>query len=310
MPNLLSWYVGNRSPSISEQITVNGTAFDLTSSTVRFKMRAVGSSTLTVDQSAVIVVAAQGTVRYDWSAADVTAIGTTGGTFLVWWEVTTAGKTQDMGEALIEFLAHAPVTRDYVELEDLKKTLQLDGLNYANLDLKEIISAASRKVDETCDRRFYADTDANQVRYYTPETSYLLEVDDIVTVTSLKTDDDGDGTFENTWTLNTDYTREPLNAAADGQPWTQFCVHPSGGYAFPAGMPRSVEVTGKFGWTAVPAEVKLATKMLAHRYVKRVREAATGVVGFGMDGAVVRIMSVDPDVSDLLAPFMRRVFVA
>ena len=307
MPNLLTWYVGNRSPSISEQITVNGTPFDLSSSTVRFKMRAVGSSTLKVDQPATIVGAAtNGNVRYDWAAIDVD----TAANYLIWWEVTTAGKTQDMGEALIEFLAHAPVSRDYVELEDLKKTLQLDGLNYANLDLKEIITAASRKVDEHTDRRFYSDVDANQVRHYTPDSAYVLEVDDIVTVTSLKTDEDGDGTFENTWTLNTDYTREPLNAAADGEPWTQFCVHPTGGFLFPVGVPRSVEVTGKFGWTAVPAEVKLATKMLAHRYVKRVREAATGVVGFGMDGAVVRVMSVDPDVQDLLAPFCRRVFVA
>lgn len=310
MPNLLTWYVGNRSPSISEDIKVGGVAFDLSASTVQFKMRLVGASALTVDQPAVIVSAPAGTVRYDWSAADVTAIGTTGGTFLVWWQVTTAGKTQDVGEALIEFIAHAPTSQMYVELEDLKKTLQLDGLNYANLDLKDIIAAASRKVNDHTERRFYLDADANQVRYYTPDDPWTLYVDDIVTVTSLKTDDAGDGTFENTWVANTDYVAYPLNAVTDAEPWTHFCVHPSGSFTFPTAMPRSVELTGKFGWSAVPWQVKLATKMLAHRYVKRVREAATGVVGFGMDGAVVRVMSVDPDIEDLLGPFCRRVFVA
>lgn len=306
MPSLLTYYVGNRNPSITETITSNGVVVDLTGKTVRFKMRAVGSSTLKVDQPINNTPDSTGVVRYDWQAADVD----TAGDFLIWWEVTTTGKTQDVHEALIQFLAHAPTSRDYVELEDLKKTLQLDGLHYADLDLKAIITAASRKVDETCDRRFYADTDAAQVRYYTPDDPYDLHVDDIVTITTLKTDDGGDGTFENTWTLNSSYTAYPLNAAADGEPWTRLCVHPSGAFVFPVGVPRSVELTGKFGWNAVPSQVKLATKMLAHRYVKRVREAATGVVGFGMDGAVVRVMSVDPDIEELLGPFCKRVFVA
>jgi hypothetical protein len=34
------------------------------------------------------------------------------------------------------------------------------------------------------------------------------------------------------------------------------------------------------------------------------------VVGFGMDGAVVRMMSIDPDVEDLLTPYSRKVLVA
>ncbi len=312
MPNLLAWHVGNRNPSITETITVGGVAFDLSSSTVKFKARELGSSTLLVDATATIVSAPAGTVRYDWTASDASSgiLSTARDAVLVWWEVTTATKTQDMGEAFIQILAHSPTSRVYVELEDLKKTISLDGLSNWNIDVQDVLETASRKVDDHCERRFWLDADAAQVRYYSPADPYLLYVDDIVVVTSLKTDDSGDGTFENTWTLNTDYVREPLNAAADSKPWERLCVHPSGSFYFPTSYPRSVELTGQFGWSAVPQPVKTATKMVAHRFLKRLRESPTGVVGFGADGVVVRMMSVDPDVEDLLAPFSRKVLVA
>lgn len=305
MPNLLVWGLADRNPSIAETITIDGVAFDLSSSTVRFKMRLVGSSTPKVDQPAVIVSAPAGTVRYDWATVDVD----TAGNYLVWWEVTTSTKVQSLGEAFIQFLAHAPVSRDYVELEDLKSTLTLQGTTFANIDLAQVITAASRKVDERCDRRFYPDADANQVRVYTPSYVNHLYIDDLVTLTTLKTDDAGDGTYENTWTA-ADYVLWPSNADVDSEPWTQIRARRNGSFSFPCGYDESVQVTGKFGWNAVPAEVKLATKMMSARYVKRVREAPTGVAGFGMDGAVVRIQSIDVDVEDLLAPFSRRVLVA
>ena len=65
MPSLLTYYVGNRNPSITETITSNGVIVDLTGKTVRFKMRAVGSSTLKVDQPINNVPDATGVVRYD-----------------------------------------------------------------------------------------------------------------------------------------------------------------------------------------------------------------------------------------------------
>lgn len=305
MPNVLNWYVGNRNPSITETITVNGVAFDLSSSTVKAKMRALGSSTLKVDTAATIVSAPAGTVRYDWAAADVD----TAGNYLFWWEVTTSARTQDMGEAIIQFFAHAPVSKDYVEFEEMRAALELAQTSWANIDLKGLITTASRAIDDRCDRHFWTDT-SDTVRYYSPTDPWTLRVDDINSITTLKTDDGGDGTFENTWTLNTDYTKEPLNAALDLEPWTKLCVHPAGTHWFPTAYPRSVEITGKFGWPAVPAPVKSATILLTHRLVKRQREAPTGVAGFGMDGVVVRMMANDPDITALLEHYMSAVLIA
>jgi hypothetical protein len=103
----LVWYVGDRSPSISETITVDFEPFDLSSSTVAFKMRLAGSSTLKVNAAAIIVDAANGEVRYDWAALDVD----TAGDYLAWWEITTAGKVQAVSEVFIEIRPHSPDAR-------------------------------------------------------------------------------------------------------------------------------------------------------------------------------------------------------
>ena len=294
-----TWLVGNRNPSVTETITAGGVAVDLSSSTVRFKMRAVGSDTLAVDQEAVIVEAAAGAVRYDWAAADVD----TAGMFLVWWEVTTAGKTQDVGEAVIEIRAHAPGLHVYVELEELKSTLQLSGQSYADLDIQQAILAASRAVDELTHRRFWPDEDANQVRYYTPNGLPTVGIDDLLDLTTLDQDYDGDGTFEQTLTENTDFLLEPLNAAADGRPWDALRLHPSSAYLW-SSYPRSLKVTGQFGWAAAPAGVKVASSQIATRLLKIMREAPFGVVAFGLENAI-RVSRTMPEVELALAPYVK-----
>jgi hypothetical protein len=316
MSEQLLFWTGNLNPSITETIlNDDGTPHDLTGQTVKFKMRPVGSSTLKVNQPATIVTppGVNGQVRYDWQTADVD----TPGQYLVWWEVTTTvgGKTQDMAEAVIEFRAHANVI-NYAELEQLKSASELTGTSFADQDLQLAISAASRGIDQATGRRFWLDPDATSVRYYTPELQHMLRIDDLVELTSLRVSRTTDGTFDETWTAGTEFLLEPLNAPVENppRPWERITLrrygYPSGHWLHPwfpaAGLHRTVELTGRFGWPRVPDEIVIATEILATKLVKRLREAPFGFAGVGAEGFAARIALTDPTVAPMLANYSRK----
>jgi hypothetical protein len=198
------------------------------------------------------------------------------------------------------------LTTEYISVEQLKATLELTNTVFAQEDLTWAVTAASRGIDDACKRRFYPDT-ADVDRYYSPHNWQNITIDDLITLTSLTTDQNGDGTFPQAWTLNTDFILEPLNAAADGRPYTGIRMHPRHvTFGLPAWWPRSVKVTGKFGWAATPGTIVQATTILAAQLVKRAREAPFGVVAIGLDvGAISRIAVTDPTIKFLLADYIR-----
>jgi hypothetical protein len=307
MSEHLIFWIGNRNPSITETIkNDDGSAHDLTGQTVKFRMRPVGSATLKVDAAATVVSAAAGTVRYDWAAADVD----TAGQYLVWWQVTTTagGNTQDMAETVVEFRAHTN-TNVYVELEHLKSSLEMTGQSFADQDMQLAAGAASRAVDQLTNRRFWLDTGTANIQYYTPESLRYLQIDDLVTLTSVAVDRAGSGTYTETWTQGADFVLEPFNAPTEYpvRPYEAVRVRALSGRWLPTYIEKSVQVTGQFGWAAVPDDVKVATSILAAKLLRRVREAPFGIVTVGIDqGAAMRIGRTDPDVFMLLNPYSRR----
>jgi hypothetical protein len=64
----------------------DGNAVDITSATVRFHMRPIGSTQVTIDQAVVIVTPLSGIVQYNWQASDTATVGS----YQVEFEVTYA----------------------------------------------------------------------------------------------------------------------------------------------------------------------------------------------------------------------------
>lgn len=200
----------------------------------------------------------------------------------------------------------------YATLAELKGFVGIPTADTADdVTLQLALDAASDQVDRFCDRTFAQDATAT-VRYYSPTETGRLEVDPISTLTGLivATDADGDGTYETTWTVGTDYRLEPINAAAQGRPWTTLVA--LGTRWFPRLSYRpSTSVTAKFGWPGgvAPASVKEATLLQSARLWKR-KDAPFGVAGSVEFGSEVRLLAkLDPDVESLLRPYRRNWWV-
>jgi hypothetical protein len=192
------------------------------------------------------------------------------------------------------------ITNGYTTLSAVKAILRItDTVDDALLET--CVEAASRQIDTHCERVFTVGT---ATRSYVPNDSYVTEIDDLISLSSLKTTSDGKGTFDTTWgTL--DYQLEPLNGIAGGQYSPRTHIRAVGDYLFTTlGGEATVEVAGVFGYgTAVPSDVKQACNLLAIRQYKRY-DSPLGVAGFG-DIGVVRVSRVDPDIESLLAPYRK-----
>jgi len=191
---------------------------------------------------------------------------------------------------------------NYVTLERFRASAVL-GDQPLDLDAQLAIDAAEESIEDYCNRRFYQSGTA-VARYYTAESDQFVVIDDLTTLSSLKTDEDGDGTYEIAWTSG-EYVLVPFNAEEDGEPYTRIFNDDEQSETFPATR-KGVEVTGTWGWPAVPDRVIQATILQAARFLKR-REAPFGVAGFTAEGGAIRLRDrLDPDVEMMLERLRRQ----
>lgn len=119
------------------------------------------------------------------------------------------------------------MSQDHLNLEALKETLTLTDTSFADDDAQVALIAASRGIDDVCNRRFSKDTQG-QTRYYDPISASVCRIGDLVSLTGLHTDPDGDAGYDCTWTTHSDCVLEPtklrrrqspLRADPPATPW-------------------------------------------------------------------------------------------
>jgi len=193
--------------------------------------------------------------------------------------------------------ASVPELKAWVTLTDTVDDVVMQG----------VLDSVSRWIDRYSDRHFWRDgaIGTEVARTFAACRAWRVNIDDLVpgTVTTLKTDITGDGTFETTWSAS-DYQLLPVNRPND-EPFN--AVEAVAGLRFPirataGSRGNRIEITGIWGWATVPDTVQQACLLQASRVLKR-RYSPEGVAGFGEFG-VVRIGSrLDPDVELLLGDY-------
>lgn len=262
----------NELATLSNTFRVNGTATD------------PGSATLTVTSPTNVVTTYTGGQLTHTSTGvyskDVTC--NESGTWQYQWSGTTSASDETFGTWDV---MDTSLGRLYATVEALKSRLRITGTS-DDYELHTACFSASRAVEQECERHFWRTT-AAEVRTFEPCGYYTLrlpEFNDLVSVASLKTDSTGDGVFDTTWTTG-DYQLLPVNptAAPEVRPYT--AVKAIGACTFPrvsgAGTRSDlVQITGVFGWPAVPRMIQQAALILAQDTFG-LKDTKFGVAQFG-----------------------------
>lgn len=184
----------------------------------------------------------------------------------------------------------------YVTVAEFRDWLGV-GDTVMDVEIQRALDAAEDVVEAFCGRRFTKDA-LPTTRLYRPSVStQALRIEDTVSVSSVRTDDDDDGVHE---TTVTDHYLAPQDG--DGARPYGWLVRRNG--VWREGV--SVEVTGIHGWPSVPAAVREATVHQAYAFLRRM---PTIVVGIEEDGSAPpparESRYPEPRVSLLLAPYRR-----
>ena len=183
----------------------------------------------------------------------------------------------------------------YIGLEEFKDRLGItDAADDSQAQIA--IQSASNWINVYCGRHFYRVT---ETRTFQPDDIWRLPIDDVVTITAVNVDMDGDGNFEQSWTQNVDY--QLLVGDHDYNPGSTGYARPYGllqtiqtGKWLPFTWPYThldrVQIVATWGWPAVPPAVSQAAFILAADIFK-FKDAPFGLAG-SVDLGVTRISQI------------------
>ena len=190
------------------------------------------------------------------------------------------------------------ITNGYATLAQVKGALRItDSVDDSLLEMA--IESASRLIDGYTYRYFY--NAGTATRDFVAQDSYLAIIDDLISLSELKTTDEIGSEYV-TWGT-ADYQLRPVNGKQDGLTVPYTSILSTDDLLFNIlGEQALVRVTGVWGWSAVPVAVTQATIIQSSRIYKRL-DSPLGIAGFGDLGAIRVGRALDPDVEQLVMPY-------
>lgn len=156
------------------------------------------------------------------------------------------------------------------------------------------IDAAEALINNYTGRTFETVTES---RTFIPRTASILDIDDLATLSGLtiKTDEDQNGSFENTLVDGTDFVM-----VGNTNPYRKVTQINQGWPLSIYGRP-TVQVTGTWGFaSSVPDNIKQAALLMSCRLFQRKASPLGFQAGAISEFGPVRISRQDPDVAALL----------
>jgi hypothetical protein len=201
------------------------------------------------------------------------------------------------------------ITNGYATLAQFQAYANMSTLTAGETTtIEKAIESASRSIDRITNRRFYADSVAQQ-RYYRPIDWYRLDVDDISTTTGIEVafDQTGNGNYTQVLTFNTDYILDPINAPQKAIPYTRVVMVGATTLPAPYSWRPAVRVTAKYGWYngVAPDDIVEATLILSADLFKRASSVG-GVLGLSELGAI-RMSPLGRDIAAMTRAYRRDV---
>ena len=197
----------------------------------------------------------------------------------------------------------------YVDKTDLKNMIGLSGTSQDN-NIDNAINASSRLIDQITGRHFYK-SQSVQVKYFTPDNHYILDVPDIATTTGLivQLDTTDDGTHNKTITLDTDFYLKAINVTdLEGDndiPYqTLVILDKRSSERFDPDIVKNVKITATWGFNSVPSAIKQACLLQSSRLWKR-KDSPFSTYGSGDTGETELFQKMDPDAKTLIKPYIK-----
>lgn len=170
--------------------------------------------------------------------------------------------------------------------------------------ITDALDAATTAIDNDTSRSFapLGTVESPVARTFAaPRSGYRLWLPDLVSVSSVKFDTGDDGLFATT-VAATDYELDTFHDTHAGWPF-EFMNLLSG--SWPCGRRRrNVQITGVWGWSAVPDPINQAATLLAVRTAQRPSAAPFGLEAFS-DGGGGYVRTNDPDYMHMIGPYVK-----
>lgn len=202
----------------------------------------------------------------------------------------------------------------YCDKDDLKAYVGLTGTGQ-NDNIDNAINAASREIDQLCNRVFY-ETEAVEHKYFNAVDPLSIVVPDISKTTSLvvKLDTTDDGTHETTLSIDTDFYLNPINppqiATVSGtiyyEPYNELRILSTrSSERFDPTIPKNIKITAYWGFSRVPDAIKQACLLQATRLWKR-KDSPFSTYGNPTTGTGELFNRFDPDALKLIKGYVKK----